>query len=82
MRPAGRCWCYLPPCLGKLVAEGIESEEQLDCLRKLGCESGQGFLVSPPVSATICRDILWQLRTARTSTTVEASRRRLLSPVN
>jgi EAL domain-containing protein (putative c-di-GMP-specific phosphodiesterase class I) len=65
-----------------LVAEGIESEEQLNCLRKLGCESGQGFLVSPPVSATICRDILWQLRTARTSTTVEASRRRLLSPVN
>jgi EAL domain-containing protein (putative c-di-GMP-specific phosphodiesterase class I) len=64
-----------------LVAEGIESEEQLDCLRKLGCESGQGFLVSPPVSAATCRDILWKLRTARTSTTAEASRRRL-SPVS
>lgn len=48
-----------------LVAEGIESEEQLDCLRKLGCESGQGFLVSPAVAAATCRDILWQLRTAR-----------------
>ena len=65
-----------------LVAEGIESEEQLDCLRKLGCESGQGFLVSPPVSAATCREILWQLRTGRTSTTVEASRRRRLSPVS
>jgi diguanylate cyclase (GGDEF)-like protein len=64
-----------------LVAEGIESEEQLDCLRKLGCESGQGFLVSPPVSAATCRDILWKLRTAADSTTAEASRRRL-SPVS
>jgi EAL domain-containing protein (putative c-di-GMP-specific phosphodiesterase class I) len=65
-----------------LVAEGIESEEQLDCLRKLGCESGQGFLISPPLSEAACRDILWQLRTARTSPTVEASRRRRLSPVS
>ena len=64
-----------------LVAEGIESEEQLDCLRKLGCESGQGFLVSPPVAAVTCRDILWQLRAARQPATGEAGRRRLLSPV-
>jgi len=66
-----------------LVAEGIESEEQLECLRKLGCESGQGFLVSPPVPAATCREVLWQLRTARaSSTTPEVSRRRLLSPVS
>jgi diguanylate cyclase (GGDEF)-like protein len=65
-----------------LVAEGIESEDQLDCLRKLGCESGQGFLVSPPVSPATCRDILWQLRTARTPASVEVSRRRVLNPVS
>jgi diguanylate cyclase (GGDEF)-like protein len=66
-----------------LVAEGIESEEQLECLRKLGCESGQGFLVSPPVSAATCREALWELRTARaSSTTAEVSRRRLLRPVS
>ena len=35
-----------------LVAEGIESAEQLECLRKLGCECGQGFFFSPPVSAS------------------------------
>src|SRR6185437_8306240 len=34
-----------------LTAEGIESAEQLDCLRKLGCECGQGFFFSPPLSA-------------------------------
>jgi diguanylate cyclase (GGDEF)-like protein len=66
-----------------LVAEGIESEEQLECLRKLGCESGQGFLVSPPVPAATCREALWELRTARaSSTTAEVSRRRLLRPVS
>jgi diguanylate cyclase (GGDEF)-like protein len=34
-----------------VVAEGIESEPQLDRLRKLGCPLGQGFLFSPPVPA-------------------------------
>lgn len=29
------------------VAEGIETEEQVDRLRALGCPSGQGFLFSP-----------------------------------
>ncbi|HEY6483313.1 MAG TPA: bifunctional diguanylate cyclase/phosphodiesterase, partial [Steroidobacteraceae bacterium] len=46
----------------QLVAEGIESAEQLECLRKLGCEYGQGFYFSPPVSAQACRAMLWQLR--------------------
>jgi diguanylate cyclase (GGDEF)-like protein len=46
----------------QLVAEGIETAEQLDCLRKLECECGQGFYFSPPVSAESCRAMLWQLR--------------------
>ncbi|MDB6046885.1 MAG: hypothetical protein JWM63_5436 [Gammaproteobacteria bacterium] len=55
-----------PKSLGLLlVAQGIESAEQLDCLRKQGCECGQGFYVSAPVSAVACRNILWQLRGAR-----------------
>ena len=45
-----------------LVAEGIETAEQLECLRKLNCECGQGFYFSPPVSAESCRAMLWQLR--------------------
>ena len=63
-----------------LVAEGIESAEQLDCLRRLGCECGQGFFFSPSVSAEDCRNMLWQLRGPRTP--LEAPKLRLLNPVN
>jgi diguanylate cyclase (GGDEF)-like protein/PAS domain S-box-containing protein len=35
----------------QVTAEGIETVEQLDALRKLGCQFGQGFLMSRPVSA-------------------------------
>ena len=35
----------------KVVAEGIETMEQLTCLQSLGCDYGQGFLFSKPVSA-------------------------------
>jgi len=62
-----------------LVAEGIESEAQLECLRKLGCECGQGFLVSPPLCAEACRELLWQLRGSRVPT-VEVPKLRLLNP--
>ena len=34
-----------------VVAEGIETEAQLNKLRSLGCERGQGFLISEPVRA-------------------------------
>jgi EAL domain-containing protein (putative c-di-GMP-specific phosphodiesterase class I) len=32
-----------------LIAEGIETEQQLDYLRQLRCDIGQGFLFSPPL---------------------------------
>ena len=32
-----------------VVAEGIETQAQLDRLRELGCEYGQGFLIARPV---------------------------------
>jgi len=35
----------------KVYAEGIETGRQLDLLRELGCEFGQGFLLSRPVGA-------------------------------
>jgi diguanylate cyclase (GGDEF)-like protein/PAS domain S-box-containing protein len=41
----------------KVIAEGVETEEQLSQLRELGCNSVQGFLFSRPVSATIAREI-------------------------
>ncbi|HVE45360.1 MAG TPA: EAL domain-containing protein [Acidimicrobiales bacterium] len=33
------------------IAEGVETLEQLDELRTIGCEQGQGYLWSPPLSA-------------------------------
>jgi diguanylate cyclase len=33
----------------KVVAEGVEEDEQLELLRQLGCDQIQGFLVSRPV---------------------------------
>jgi diguanylate cyclase (GGDEF)-like protein/PAS domain S-box-containing protein len=38
--------------LGKtVVAEGIEQAEQLDRLRELGCDAGQGFIIARPMPA-------------------------------
>jgi len=34
-----------------VVAEGVETREQFDLLRDLGCGYAQGFLFSPPVAA-------------------------------
>ena len=33
-----------------VVAEGVETGDQLEVLRRLGCDQGQGYLFSPPVS--------------------------------
>jgi diguanylate cyclase (GGDEF)-like protein len=35
----------------RVVAEGIETQQQLSELRRLGCETGQGFYFSKPVDA-------------------------------
>ncbi|SDF61554.1 diguanylate cyclase/phosphodiesterase [Massilia sp. PDC64] len=35
----------------QVIAEGVESEEQLEFLRAEGCQEIQGFVLSPPVSA-------------------------------
>jgi diguanylate cyclase (GGDEF)-like protein/PAS domain S-box-containing protein len=40
------------------LAEGIETEEQLEILRALGCQHGQGFLFSPGIPASQIDDKL------------------------
>ncbi len=36
----------------KLVGEGIETQQHYDYLRSLGCDYGQGYLISKPIIAT------------------------------
>jgi EAL domain-containing protein (putative c-di-GMP-specific phosphodiesterase class I) len=40
------------------VAEGIERRDQLDALRALGCEYGQGFYFARPQSLERIRELL------------------------
>jgi diguanylate cyclase (GGDEF)-like protein len=40
----------------EVVAEGIENAAQLERLRRLGCEMGQGFYLSPPLSGVALLD--------------------------
>lgn len=42
----------------KVVAEGIETVEQLECLVKLDCQYGQGYLFSKPVPAVEATQLL------------------------
>jgi diguanylate cyclase (GGDEF)-like protein len=45
--------------LGKrVVAEGVETEEQLEILRSLGCEYVQGYLISKPLASSSVEGML------------------------
>lgn len=50
-----------------IVAEGIESQEQVDALIACGVEEGQGYLVSPPLAAGRFKDLLELRRGAAAS---------------
>ena len=42
----------------KVVAEGIETREQLELLHRMRCDYGQGFLFSPAVTRDEFSDML------------------------
>ncbi|MEQ1645538.1 MAG: bifunctional diguanylate cyclase/phosphodiesterase, partial [Pyrinomonadaceae bacterium] len=42
----------------KVVAEGVETEEQLEFLHKLKCDQGQGYLFSKPLAAAAFEKLL------------------------
>jgi diguanylate cyclase (GGDEF)-like protein len=44
----------------EVIAEGIETEEQYQQLKMLGCEYGQGFLFSRPVNNEVVQHLLAQ----------------------
>ncbi len=46
----------------KVVAEGVETEDDVGFLRSIGCEYGQGFYYSEPMAE---RDVMQLLRVAR-----------------
>ena len=41
-----------------MIAEGIETEAQLDILRGLGCEYGQGYLFAYPLNSQDVLDVV------------------------
>lgn len=43
----------------KVVAEGIETQEQMDLLMQAGCDFGQGYLFSRPVPAEAFERYVW-----------------------
>jgi diguanylate cyclase (GGDEF)-like protein/PAS domain S-box-containing protein len=49
----------------KVVAEGIENREQMEMLKHLGCELGQGYLFSRPVAADTVVQLLASQHAAR-----------------
>jgi diguanylate cyclase (GGDEF)-like protein len=54
----------------KTVAEGIETPAQLEQLRRTRCTAGQGFLLAPPMPASMVAAMLadeWQERLAQPS---------------
>jgi EAL domain-containing protein (putative c-di-GMP-specific phosphodiesterase class I) len=40
------------------IAEGIEQPEQVEVLKSVGCEFGQGYLISKPLPAQECERFL------------------------
>jgi EAL domain-containing protein (putative c-di-GMP-specific phosphodiesterase class I) len=42
----------------EVVAEGIETEEQRDLLRSMGCHYGQGFLLAMPMPASNAEELV------------------------
>jgi hypothetical protein len=42
----------------KVVAEGVETGEQLRILKSLGCDQYQGYHFSPPITAEAFEDLL------------------------
>lgn len=65
----------------RITAEGVETEEQLALLKRLGCSELQGFLLGAPVAAEQLKRILPGLETpaARNSANLSAGHRSLTS---
>jgi EAL domain-containing protein (putative c-di-GMP-specific phosphodiesterase class I) len=51
--------CHMSRTMGmRSIAEGIEQPEQVEVLKSVGCEFGQGYLISKPLPAQECERFL------------------------
>jgi EAL domain-containing protein (putative c-di-GMP-specific phosphodiesterase class I) len=62
------------------TAEGVETQQQLELLRALGCSEMQGYLFSPPKPAADIRQLLLSRRERRTTSPPNAARKRRRLP--
>ena len=51
----------------KVVAEGVETQAQVDLLKETGCELAQGYLYSKPAVVETIEQLLRKNRTAKVS---------------
>jgi EAL domain-containing protein (putative c-di-GMP-specific phosphodiesterase class I) len=49
-----RLLTFLHSCGRTIVAEGVETEEQLRILREIGCDGAQGYYIARPASLQAC----------------------------
>jgi diguanylate cyclase (GGDEF)-like protein/PAS domain S-box-containing protein len=54
-----------------VVAEGVETEDQLNLLRKLDCEKGQGYLFASPLNVTNVEEFIASCETQSWESMVE-----------
>ena len=54
-----------------VIAEGVETQEQLQYLSSLGCDAVQGFLFSKSLSAPVFEELLIEQRRAAASSTTQ-----------
>ena len=50
----------------RVVAEGVESQAQLEALRKLGCDTAQGYLLARPQPPQAITSLLLGIRATKT----------------
>jgi predicted signal transduction protein with EAL and GGDEF domain len=43
-----------------VIAEGVETNEQMQLLREMGCDFAQGYLMSKPVALEVAQQMIGQ----------------------